>query len=532
MPHTTKYIFVTGGVLSGVGKGITAASLGALLKARGFSVSIQKCDQYLNVDAGTLNPAEHGECFVTEDGAETDLDLGHYERFLDQNLTKDSSLMTGRVFKKVIDKERAGGYQGKTVQVIPHVTGEIIEEIINCGKNSDVHMVEVGGTVGDIEGLHFIEAIRELGLRVGRGNFVHMHVVYIPFLGTSKEFKTKPAQHAALELRRLGIVPDLIGARAEVMPPIKIIEKLSLFCGVEPAGIALLPNADTVYRVPITFEQSGIMDYIVNRLGLPKTVAKIDDWKRLVKKATTTYERTTRIGIVAKYLENEDTYFSVVEALKSAARSCNTNLDYEWVNAEEITPGNAKDRLKKYNAILVPGGFGKRGIEGKVAAAQYALSSGRPYLGLCLGLQVAVIGALRSQGFKNANSTEFDAKTDTPVVYIMEHQKGKENTGGSMRLGSYECHLLPASLAYKLYGSRTIYERHRHRYEINQSYVQEIEDAGLKISGRSPDGTLVEMIEGVDHPFFIATQAHPEFLSRPMRPHPLFAGLLKASLKT
>jgi len=526
----TKYVFVTGGVLSGVGKGVTAASLGALFKARGFSVTIQKCDQYLNVDAGTLNPAEHGECFVTYDGAETDLDLGHYERFLDQDLSRDSSLMTGRVYKKVIDKERAGGFLGKTVQVVPHVTNIIIEEIIECGKNSDIHIVEVGGTVGDIEGLHFIEAIRELGLRVGRGNFVHMHVVYIPFLGTSKEFKTKPAQHAALELRRLGLIPDMIAARSEKEVPIKTIEKLSLFCGVEPRGIVLLPNADTVYRVPLTLEQSGIASYALERLQLKDSAPDLSAWKSLVRKATTTPEKNVKIGIVAKYLDNEDTYFSVIEALKSAARSNAVALNYEWVNSELVDSKNAEVMLSIYDGILVPGGFGKRGIEGKIAAAQYALESGKPYLGLCLGLQVAVIGATRGAGLSEANSTEFDPKSPDPVVYIMELQKGKEGTGGSMRLGSYECILKKGSLASKIYKSGVVTERHRHRYEVNQLYIQKIEQGGLVISGTSPDGMLVEMVEGRDHPYFVATQAHPEFLSRPMRPHPLFAGFIKATI--
>ncbi|MCA9347758.1 CTP synthase [Candidatus Saccharibacteria bacterium] len=528
----TKYLFVTGGVLSGVGKGITAASLGALFKARGLKVTIQKCDQYLNVDAGTLNPAEHGECFVTNDGAETDLDLGHYERFLDVELTGKSSLMTGRVMKKVIDKERAGGYLGKTVQVVPHVVDAIIEEIEECGRGSDVHIVEVGGTVGDIEGLHFIEAIRELELRVGRGNYTHIHVVYIPFLGTSKELKTKPAQHAVLELRRIGLLPDMIGARTEVDAPMKVIDKLSLFTGVSPEGIVLLPNADTVYRVPLTLEQSGIAEYALSKLNIKTKTPELSPWKNLVKKATQGFDKTVKIGIVAKYLDNEDTYFSVIEALKSAARTNNTNLQFTWVDAENVNVNNSSDLLKSYDGILVPGGFGKRGIEGKIAAAQYALKSKKPYLGLCLGLQVAVIGAVRTTGLNDANSTEFEPKTSDPVVYIMEAQRGKEGTGGSMRLGGYECVIKPSSLSQRVYGANKIIERHRHRYEVNQAYKSQIEEAGLLISGLSPDGTLVEMIEGKDHPYFLATQAHPEFLSRPMRPHPLFYGFIKASLKT
>ncbi len=530
-PRSTKYLFVTGGVLSGVGKGITAASLGALLKARGLSVTVMKCDQYLNVDAGTLNPAEHGECFVTHDGAETDLDLGHYERFLDQDLSRTSSLMTGRIYKKVIDRERAGGYGGKTVQIVPHITEAVIDEMLEVGKGHDLLIVEVGGTVGDIEGLHFLEAIRELQMRVGRSSFVHMHVVYMPYLGTSKEFKTKPAQHAVLELRRLGLIPDLIGARAEVEAPLKLKEKLSMFCGVPPEGIVLLPNADTVYRIPLTFEQSGIVDYITDRLGFDVQKPDLSNWKNLVKKATTTFDKTVRIGIVAKYLDNADTYFSVIEALRSASRANSANLEFEWVNSEDITDTNVSTVLKKYDGILVPGGFGKRGIEGKIIASQYALRSNKPYLGICLGLQVAVIGVARNMGLQDANSTEMNPKTKNPVVYIMDGQQGKELSGGSMRLGSYDCVVADGSLASKLYKSKVISERHRHRYEVNQKYLQTLEDGGLRVSGTSPDGSLVEIIEAKNHPYFIAIQSHPEFLSRPMRPHPLFDGFIGASLK-
>lgn len=528
----TKYLFVTGGVLSGVGKGITAASIGALLKARGLKVTVMKCDQYLNVDSGTLNPAEHGEVYVTHDGAETDLDLGHYERFLDQDLSANSSLMTGRIYKRVIDKERAGGYGGKTVQIVPHITDAVIEEMLEVGAGYDVLIVEVGGTVGDIEGLHFLEAIRELEMRIGQGSYVHMHVVYMPHLGTSHEFKTKPAQHAVLELRRLGLIPDLIGARSETEAPLKLKEKLSMFCGVAPEGIVLLPNADTVYKIPLTFEQSGVVDYITNRLGLRVQKPDLSGWKMLAKKATTNFSKTVKIGIVAKYLDNADTYFSVTEALRSAARANSANLQFEWVNSEEITQTNVKSLLGKYDGILVPGGFGKRGIEGKIIAAGYALESGKPYLGICLGLQVAVIAVARKMGLKSANSTEVDPKTPDPVVYIMDGQAGKELSGGTMRLGSYPCVVEKSTLAFKLFKSAHINERHRHRYEVNQEYRSTIEDGGLKISGTSPDGKLVEIVEGKNHPYFIAIQSHPEFLSRPMRPHPLFDGLVKASLQS
>jgi CTP synthase len=393
-------------------------------------------------------------------------------------------------------------------------------------------IVEVGGTVGDIEGLHFLEAIRILEMRIGQGSYVHMHVVYMPYLGTSEEFKTKPAQHSVLELRRLGLNPDLIGARAEVEAPIKLKEKLSMFCGVAPEGIVLLPNADTVYRIPLTFEQSGVVDYITNRLGFKTKKADLASWKTLARKATSTFEKTVKIGIVAKYLDNADTYFSVTEALRSAARANSANLKFEWVNSENITETNVKTLLGKYDGILVPGGFGKRGVEGKIIAAKYALESSKPYLGICLGLQVAVIAAARKMGLHDANSTEVDPKTSAPVVYIMEGQQGKELTGGSMRLGAYPCEIQKNTLAYKLFKLSLIHERHRHRYEVNQDYRNTIEDGGLAITGTSPDGKLVEIVEGKNHPYFIAIQSHPEFLSRPMRPHPLFDGLVKASLQS
>lgn len=518
---------MTGGVLSGVGKGITAASLGSILKARGFLVSIQKCDQYLNVDAGTLNPAEHGEVFVTDDGAETDLDLGHYERFLDQNLSQSSSLMTGRVLKRVIDGERAGKYLGKTVQVVPHVTGLIQEEIIACGQGSDVHIVEVGGTVGDIEGLHFIEAIRELSLRVGREHCAFAHVVYIPYLGASKEFKTKPAQRAVLELRSLGIVPDLLFARSETQPPQRIIDKLSMFCGVAPDGIALLPNAPTVYEVPLTLERGGIADYAVARLGLRGGSADLSQWRWVARRATAHFKQTVSVGVVAKYLDNEDTYMSVVEALKSAAWKHGVNLQIEWVDAEKIDDRRtAKAMLHGFDGIVVPGGFGSRGIEGKILAADHAAVGKQPYLGLCLGLQMAVIAAARRAGLNNAHTTEIEKQTLHPVVHTMSGQQDKLGTGGSMRLGSYPCVLKPGSLASKLYRQRSINERHRHRYEVNNDYLTVLESAGLVVSGTSPDGSLVEMVELTNHPFYVASQFHPEFKSRPYRPHPMFDGFI------
>jgi CTP synthase len=527
-PQKRKYIFVTGGVLSGVGKGITAASIGNILKARGLKVNIQKCDQYLNVDAGTLNPAEHGEVFVTEDGAETDLDLGHYERFLDIELTQNSSVMSGRVLQKVIADERAGKYLGKTVQIVPHVTATMQEYILKASVGFDVHIVEVGGTVGDIEGQAWIEAIREFGLSKGLENCLYVHVVYLPFLGASRELKTKPAQNAVKDLRNAGIVPDMLVARSEDAPPPEVKEKLSLFGGVPRQAIVLLPNATSIYQVPLELEAQKVGDYITKHLVLATPKPNHDIWKRLNKAIETTRTRTITIGLIAKYLDNEDTYFSVVESLRIASWQAGVKVDIQWIDAEKIQK-NAKG-LKKLDGILVPGGFGTRGVEGKIVAAGYALDNKVPYLGICLGLQAAVIAAARKAGIKNATSQELDSKSHHPVVYLMPSQTGLESTGGTMRLGSYPASLKKGSLVAKLYGTRDITERHRHRYEVNRAYEAEIIKGGLTISGESPDGRLVEFIEAADHPYFVATQAHPEFKSRPHKPHPLFLGFVKAVL--
>lgn len=528
--HVPKYIFITGGVLSGVGKGITAASIGAVLTSKGLKVSIQKLDQYLNVDAGTLNPAEHGECFVTRDGAETDLDLGHYERFMDIELTQDASLMSGRLLRKVIDDERAGRFLGSTVQLIPHLTGAIHDEIVKASKGADVHMSELGGTVGDYEGLAFVEAIREFALKIGRENCLFVHVVYVPYLAASKEFKTKPAQNAIHELRGFGIVPDIIVARMDTEPPRpqEIIHKISLFGGVSEEAVVLLPNADTVYRVPLTLEEAGIGDLILKRFKLPARKSELAAWHTLVGKATKRFKQTISVGIVAKYLSNEDTYFSVTEALKAAAWEQGVNIDYSWISAEAVDKLGA-EQLRQFDALLVPGGFGARGIEGKIAAALFALEHNVPYLGLCLGLQVAVIAAARRGGLKRANSTEFDPDTKQNVVYIMNDQVGKEATGGTMRLGDYPAKLKKGSKVEAVYGTAAIIERHRHRYEVNKAFESEIIRGGLAISGTSPDGKLVEFIEAPDNGYFVATQAHPEFRSRPTRPHPLFVELIRAA---
>lgn len=526
-----KYIFVTGGVLSGIGKGITAASIGTILKARGLSVNIQKCDPYLNVDAGTLNPAEHGECFVTRDGAETDLDLGHYERFLDIELTQTSSLMSGRILSQVIDEERSGRYLGKTVQIIPHVTNRIQEAIAKNAKGFDVHIVEIGGTVGDYESLSFIEAIREMAMKYGPDNCLFVHVVYIPYLGASKEFKTKPAQNAVRELRGLGIVPDVLIARSEVKPPRKILPKLSMFTGVDLDAIVLMPNAPTIYEVPITLDNANIADVIGRRLGLRTQRSDMSNWNRMVKSALKTYKKTINIGVIAKYTDNQDTYMSVFEAIRAAAAAVEVNANILWVNAEMLEKDKKyPEILKTLDGIIVPGGFGPRGTEGKIMAATFALDNKVPYLGLCLGLQVALIAGARRAGVPSANSTEFDSKTKNPVVSTMAEQVGKENTGGTMRLGDYSCHLETGTKARKAYGQSQIIERHRHRYEANNKYRDQYEAWGLKASGLSPDTKLVEVVEALNHPYFLSTQAHPEFKSRPDRPHPLFTGLIKAVL--
>lgn len=528
----TKYVFVTGGVLSGLGKGITAASIGNLLKARNLHVNLQKCDPYLNVDAGTLNPREHGECFVTHDGAETDLDLGHYERFLDQEISSGSSLMSGRVLQKVIQDERAGKYNGEDVQIIPHLTAAIQQYIEDAGKDFDVHIVEIGGTVGDYESLSFIEAIRELGLRVGRENCLYVHVVYLPFLGASQETKTKPAQNSVRDLRGLGIAPDVLVARSEKPANKGVKNKLSLFCGVSPEAIALLPNAPSIYEVPLTLEDTGIADVICKRLGLKASKPHLREWREVVRRATAEYPHHLKVGVVAKYLDNQDTYMSVFEALRSAAWWNNVKLDIDWIDAEALEKNRRPERvLASYDGIVVPGGFGKRGLEGKVKAAAFCLQHKKPYLGLCLGMQMGVVAAARLHGFKDASSEELNPKSSHLVIHTMADQKGKENTGGTMRLGNYDCVLAKDSLAARLYRTNKIVERHRHRYEANNAYREHYESWGIRAVGVSPDGRLVEVIEGTDHPFFLASQFHPEFKSRPNRPHPMFFGFVQSLQK-
>lgn len=524
MEKKQKYIFVTGGVLSGVGKGITAASIAAVLQAKGNTVSIQKCDPYLNVDAGLLNPKEHGECFVTKDGAETDLDLGHYERFIDHELTQLNATLSGRLLSQLIADERAGKFGGQTIQLIPHLTNAIQNAILLAADGADVHIVEIGGTVGDYEGLSYVEAIREFSGRVGRENCLYVHVVYVPFIGTSKEFKTKPAQNALNELRGFGIVPDSVVVRTDEPAPQSIASKIAQFSGVPEQAIVLLPNADTVYEVPITIAHSGIND-VLNTFTDNHTSPDLSKWEHIVAAQNAHYDTTVRIGLVAKYMDNEDTYISVLEALKAAAWQEGVGLKTVWINAEQATD----EDFASVDALLVPGGFGSRGIEGKIAAARYALDHNVPYLGLCLGLQVAVIAAARRSGLDDANSTEFNPDTAHDVVYIMNGQEGQQSTGGTLRLGDYAATLAEGSVVANTYGETQVIERHRHRYEVNQAYLSDIEKGGLRVTGYSPDGTLVEYIEAADTSYFVATQAHPEFKSRPNRAHPLFAGLIRAA---
>lgn len=531
MAKPTKYVFVTGGVLSGLGKGITAASLGNVLKARGLKVNLQKLDPYLNADAGLLNPAEHGECFVTKDGAETDLDLGHYERFLDQELTQSSSVMAGRVIRSVIDDERAGKYVGKTVQYIPHVTQAFHSFISAAAEGFDVQIVEVGGTVGDYESLAIIESIREFGYKVGRDNSLFVHVVYLPYLGASQEIKTKPAQNAVRDLRGFGITPDVLVARSEKPAPASVINKLSMFSGVMPEAIALLPNASSIYQVPLTLEDSGLTDVICKRLCLDAKQSSLTDWREMVTGATKKHAKTVKVGVVAKYMDNTDTYMSVFEALKAAAWANDVNVDIQWIDAEKLEQESDPHAvLDQIDGIVVPGGFGRRALEGKIKAAQYCLDKKFPYLGLCLGLQMAVIAAARNAGVSDATTEELDPDSKQLVISTMAGQKGLENTGGTMRLGNQNCRLTEGSLAASVYAATDIVERHRHRYECNNAYRDQFEAWGIRASGINPDNDLVEVIEAIDHPFFLASQFHPEFKSRPNDAHPMFDGFVKALL--
>ena len=548
MKNKCKYIFVTGGVLSGVGKGITAASMGAILKAKGFKVTMQKCDPYLNVDAGLLNPVEHGECFVTRDGVETDLDLGHYERFLDFETNKYSITLSGGIYKELIEKERAGGFHGKTVQLVPHFTDLVQEKIAMASKDSDIHIVEIGGTVGDYEGLAFLEAIRLFANKVGRRNCLYISVVYVPWLNTSKELKTKPAQNALKDLRGFGIIPDIVCVRSEKPCSRKICEKIAAFSGIPGEAVLNLPDIDSVYDVPLNVLKSGVLEILNDFVGNNKK-PDMRKWEKFSEWCHEQHDKTVKVGLVAKYVGNEDTYICVTEALKAAAAHHKVNLDIVWINAEEAT----EEDFKNVDGLVVPGGFGLRGVEGKIKAATFALENDKPYLGLCLGLQAACIAAARRAGLKGAGSEEFlnDEDFKKPkdfknVIYIMEGQKGKESTGGTMRLGDYPAILKKGTKTAEIYreeaedcgaytsgievqktGNVKVIERHRHRYEVNQKYLKDIEKGGLIVAGTSPDKSLVEFVEAPDKTFFIATQAHPEFKSRPLSVHPLFYHFVK-----
>lgn len=518
-----KYIFVTGGVLSGVGKGITAASIGAILKAKGYKVTMQKCDPYLNVDAGLLNPVEHGECYVTHDGVETDLDLGHYERFLDFETNRYSITLSGSIFKELIEKERAGGFHGKTVQLVPHFTNLVQEKIEKASKDSDIHIVEIGGTVGDYEGLSFIEAIRLFANRVGRRNCLYVSVVYVPWINTSKELKTKPAQNALKDLRGFGIIPDVVVCRTEKPAPREICEKIARFSGISDMAVLNLPDINSVYDVPFNVLKSGVLEILNDFVG-DNDEPDMSKWLEFSERRAKKYEKTVTVGLVAKYVGNEDTYICVTEALKAAAAWTGVNLEIKWINAEKA---NNED-FASVDGLVVPGGFGARGIEGKIMAAKYALENDKPYLGLCLGMQVACIAAARRAGLKKANSEEFEPETAENVIYIMDGQKGKESTGGTMRLGDYKAKLVKGSKTAKIYGQDEVTERHRHRFEVNQKFLKQIEKGGIVVSGTSPDGKLVEFVEAPKLRFFQATQAHPEFKSRPLKVHPLFQAFMDA----
>lgn len=530
----TKYIFVTGGVVSGLGKGITAASLGRLLKARGLKVTAQKLDPYLNVDPGTMNPMQHGEVFVTDDGAETDLDLGHYERFIDESLSQNSNLTSGRVYWKVISDERKGVYGGQTIQIIPHVTNEIKRVISrNADTGADVCFVEIGGTVGDIESQPFLEAIRQFSLEVGRENCLFIHVTLVPYLSASDELKSKPTQHSVKEMLSIGIHPDIIVCRTEHPLTDEIKRKIALFCNVEPECVIENGDCDILYAVPIMLEEQGLADVAVKKLGLECGKPNLDDWKEMLH-ALRNPRQEVKIGMVGKYVELHDSYISVNEALKHGGIATLSKVDINWIDSESLEGDDVDidEILGDMDGILVPGGFGSRGIEGKIKAANYARTNNIPYLGICLGMQIAIIEFARNVlNMQDANSSEINPQTPYPVIDLLPEQKNVENMGGTMRLGQYPCVLNPDSKSYGLYKESMIYERHRHRYEVNNDYREELLNGGMIFAGTSPDKHIVEMVEIPTHPWFVAAQFHPELKSRPNRPHPLFTGFVTAAFE-
>jgi len=527
-----KHIFVTGGVVSSLGKGITASSLGRLLKSRGLKVTIQKLDPYLNVDPGTMSPFQHGEVFVTDDGAETDLDLGHYERFIDESLTRDCSVTAGSVYQQIVTSERRGDYLGATVQVIPHVTNEIKGRIVRLAAQTeaDVIITEVGGTVGDIESLPFLEAIRQLRKDLGRENVCYIHVTLVPYIAASGELKTKPTQHSVKELRSLGIQPDFIVCRSDRPIDAGIRRKIALFCDVDAKAVVSTPDAASIYEVPLTVHEQGLDTMVIERLELECGELHLDEWRDFLRQSRSLAD-TVDIALVGKYVALPDAYLSVNEALDHAGIFHGRKVNVHWLDAESLSPAEVESSLADFDGILVPGGFGIRGIEGKVCAARWARENGVPYLGVCLGMQVAVVEFARHiAGLPGANSAEFDAETSDPVIDIMADQHDVRDVGGTMRLGSYPCMVVPGTKGHAAYGADVIHERHRHRYEVNNAYRDRLVEAGLVISGLSPDGRLVEMVELPDHPWFVGSQGHPEFKSRPTRPAPLFRDFIGAAI--
>jgi CTP synthase len=528
----TKYIFVTGGVVSSLGKGITAASLGSLLKSRGLKVTIQKFDPYINFDPGTMSPYQHGEVFVTDDGAETDLDLGHYERFIDINLTKNSNVTTGKIYWSVISKERKGEFLGGTVQVIPHITNEIKARIQRVAQHNQVDVVitEIGGTVGDIESLPFLEAIRQMKSDIGRDSVMYIHVTLIPYLIKSGELKTKPTQHSVKELRSIGIQPDIIVCRTVSPLSRDIKEKIALFCDIDAHAVIENTDVSVIYEVPLKLHREGMDDIVIEKLGLPKRKCDVSDWATLIKRIESMEKKVT-IALVGKYVALRDAYLSVAEALSHAGYENGCEVDIRWIHAEDVEKQGADATLDGVDGILVPGGFGDRGIEGKIAAARFARENKVPFFGICLGMHCATIEFARNVcGWTDAHSTEFNPQSSHEVIDLLPEQKDVEDLGGTMRLGLYACKLNEGTFSHKAYGEELIYERHRHRYELNNVYREAMQGKGLVMSGTSPDGRLVEIVELADHPWFVATQFHPEFKSRPKRPHPLFRDFIASAL--
>ncbi|MFM7450757.1 MAG: CTP synthase [Leptolyngbyaceae cyanobacterium] len=529
----TKFVFVTGGVVSSIGKGIVAASLGRLLKSRNYSVSILKLDPYINVDPGTMSPFQHGEVFVTEDGAETDLDLGHYERFTDTSMSRLNSVTTGSIYQAVLNKERRGDYQGGTVQVIPHITNEIQERIWRVAHNTtpDVVITEIGGTVGDIESLPFLEAIRQFRKNVGRGNVLYMHVTLIPWIPSAGEMKTKPTQHSVKELRSIGIQPDILVCRSDRPLPDGLKQKISGFCDVAVEGVITAQDAPSIYEVPLILEKEGLATQVIDHLQLELRQPDLTQWSTMVDRLYRP-TRQVEIAIVGKYVQLSDAYLSVLEALRHGAIALDSALKICWVNSEDLEAGQVEQYLAGVDAIIVPGGFGPRGVDGKIAAIEFARTRQIPFLGLCLGMQCSVIEWARNVAhLEDATSTEFNATAQNPVINLLPEQQDVVDLGGTMRLGLYPCRLVPHTLTFQLYQEEVVYERHRHRYEFNNAYRSLFTETGYQVSGTSPDGRLVEIIELPGHPFFLATQFHPEFQSRPNHPHPLFKGLVQAALQ-